>query len=191
MLIGYMRVSTVDQNTNLQLDSLLKYGVDKRNIYEDKISGSKESRIGLDNLMSFVKSGDTLVVWKLDRLGRSLSHLISIVSRLKEMDVTLVSLTENIDTRTPSGNLIFHIFGSLAEFERNLIKERVLAGLEAAKKRGVKGGRPKVLSNEKFKTMRELINNNHSTASVCRTFGVKRSTFYEAVKRSKDSVFGD
>src|ERR671935_1915236 len=132
MLIGYARVSTNEQNLDLQRDALRKAGVAAKDIYTDKITGTKAERPGLEQALSHLRAGDTLVVWRLDRLGRSLKHLIETVTRLEERGVGFKSLTENIDTTTSSGKLIFHIFGALAEFERDLIKERTLAGLAAA-----------------------------------------------------------
>merc|ERR1711879_626407 len=130
MLIGYLRVSTDEQNVNLQKDALLKFGVDERNIFQDKTSGAKDKRIGLNEALKFLKEGDTLVVWKLDRLGRSLAHLISIISSLREKKISFISITEGMDTSSAQGELFFHVFGALAQFERSLIQERVKAGLE-------------------------------------------------------------
>jgi len=183
MLIGYMRVSTEDQTTQLQQDALLKYGVDSRNIFEDTISGSKDKREGLDKALNFLQSGDTLVVWKLDRLGRSLAHLISIINSLKEKDIGFVSTTEGMDTSTASGELFFHIFGALAQFERSLIQERVNAGLKAARAKGRIGGRPRAIDDEKLVIIKKALDNGMSKAVACRTFGVKRSTLIDSLKR--------
>lgn len=186
MLIGYMRISSIDgkrQNTDLQLDALLKYGVDKRNIYEDQASGSKDNRKGLTDALNYLESGDTLVVWKLDRLGRSLSHLVKLINDLKERKIEFCSLTEGINTSTVSGQLQFHIFASLAEFERSLIQERVNAGLESARRRGRRGGRPKVLDQEKLDLIVESLNEGMSKAAVCRNFNVKRSTLIDTLNR--------
>ena len=185
MLIGYMRVSTDSdrQSTDLQRDALISAGIDERNIFEDKASGAKDDRVGLARALEYVKSGDTLVVWKLDRLGRSLQHLIEIVSELKSKDVGFKSLTEGMDTSIPSGELLFHVFGALAQFERSLIKERVNAGLAAARKRGRIGGRPRAIAKEKMEVILEAINNGMSKAAVCRTFEVKRSTLIDTLKR--------
>jgi len=185
MLIGYMRVSTDSdrQSTDLQRDALISAGIDERNIFEDKASGAKDDRVGLARALEYVKSGDTLVVWKLDRLGRSLQHLIEIVSELKSKDVGFKSLTEGMDTSIPSGELLFHVFGALAQFERSLIKERVNAGLAAARKRGRIGGRPRAIEKKKMEVILEAINNGMSKAAVCRTFEVKRSTLIDTLKR--------
>src|SRR5947207_6746977 len=141
MLIGYARVSTQDQTLNLQKDALEKIGCSK--IFTDTISGATTQRLGLDEALAYVREGDTLVVWKLDRLGRSLKHLIETISNLNKRNIGFKSITENIDTKTSGGKLIFHIFGALAEFERDIIRERTNAGLQAARARGWIGGRPK------------------------------------------------
>jgi DNA invertase Pin-like site-specific DNA recombinase len=143
MLIGYARVSTNEQNLDLQRDALLKAGVAAKNIYTDKVTGVKAERPGLAAALSHLRAGDTLIVWRLDRLGRSLKHLIETVTELKNQGVAFKSLTENIDTSTATGTLVFQIFGALAEFERNLITERTIAGLDAARARGRTGGRPR------------------------------------------------
>src|SRR5215212_3338923 len=142
MLIGYARVSTIEQTLDLQRDTLKKAGCEK--LYTDTASGSKAERKGLEQALATVRAGDTLAVWRLDRLGRSLPHLIETVTHLEKEGIGFKSLTENIDTTTSSGKLIFHIFGALAEFERNLIRERTMAGLEAARARGRTGGKPKL-----------------------------------------------
>ncbi|MDD2370123.1 MAG: recombinase family protein [Sulfuricurvum sp.] len=185
MLIGYMRVSTDGdrQSTDLQRDALISAGVDERNIFEDKASGAKDDRVGLAKALEYVKEGDTLVVWKLDRLGRSLPHLIEIISQLKSKGVGFKSLTEGMDTSSPSGELLFHVFGALAQFERSLIQERVNAGLAAAKKRGRIGGRPRAIPQEKMDVILEALSNGMSKAAACRTFEVKRSTLIDALNR--------
>ena len=185
MLIGYMRVSTEDQTTQLQKDALLKYGVDSRNIFEDTISGSKDKREGLDKALDFLQNGDTLVVWKLDRLGRSLAHLINIINSLKEKGIGFVSITEGMDTSTASGELFFHIFGALAQFERSLIQERVNAGLKAAKAKGRIGGRPRAINDEKLIIIKNALDDGMNKAAACRTFGVKRSTLIDSLNRLK------
>lgn len=187
MLIGYMRVSTDSdhQSTDLQLDALISAGIDQRHIFEDKASGAKDDRVGLAQALEYVKAGDTLVVWKLDRLGRSLQHLIEIVNQLKSKGIGFKSLTEGMDTSVPSGELLFHVFGALAQFERSLIKERVNAGLVAAKKRGRIGGRPRAIPQEKMDAILEALNNGMSKAAVCRTFEVKRSTLIDTLARSQ------
>jgi DNA invertase Pin-like site-specific DNA recombinase len=142
MLIGYMRVSSDSdrQSTDLQRDALVAAGVDARHLFEDRASGAKDSRPGLAKALDFVQPGDVLIVWKLDRLGRSLSHLLSIVNTLRERRVAFRSLTEGMDTTTPAGEFLFHVFGALAQYERALTHERVMAGLAAAQRRGRRGG---------------------------------------------------
>jgi len=185
MLVGYMRVSSESdrQSTDLQRDALLAAGVDIRHLFEDRASGAKDDRSGLTNALDFVRPGDVLVVWKLDRLGRSLSHLLSIINTLKEKQVAFRSLTEGMDTTTPSGELLFHVFGALAQYERALIKERVLAGLTAARKRGRIGGRPPAIMGEKLEAIIAALNSGMSKAAVCRNFGVKRTTLIETLTR--------
>jgi DNA invertase Pin-like site-specific DNA recombinase len=185
MLIGYMRVSSDSdrQSTDLQRDALLVAGVDVRHLFEDHASGAKDDRTGLAKALEFVRSGDVLVVWKLDRLGRSLSHLLSIVNTLKDRQVAFRSLTEGMDTTTPSGELLFHVFGALAQYERALIQERVVAGLTAARKRGRIGGRPQAITGEKLDTIIAALDGGMSKAAVCRNFGVKRTTLIETLAR--------
>src|SRR5918999_696805 len=154
MLIGYARVSTQEQTLNLQKDALEQAGCNK--IFTDTASGAKTERIGLDEALAYVRNGDTLVVWRLDRLGRSLPHLIDTMTNLEERGIGFKSLTENIDTSTSGGKLIFHIFGVLAEFERNLIRERTSAGLTAARARGKTGGRPTALTARQLSIAKAL-----------------------------------
>jgi DNA invertase Pin-like site-specific DNA recombinase len=185
MLIGYMRVSSDSdrQNTDLQRDALLAAGVDARHLHEDRASGAKDDRSGLVRALEFVRPGDVLVVWKLDRLGRSLSHLLSIVNLLKERQVAFRSLTEGMDTTTASGELLFHVFGALAQYERALIQERVIAGLAAAKRRGRIGGRPQAITGEKLEAIVVALNGGMSKSAVCRSFEVKRTTLIETLAR--------
>jgi DNA invertase Pin-like site-specific DNA recombinase len=189
MLIGYMRVSSDNdrQSTDLQKDALINAGVDPRHLFEDKVSGAKNERSGLKKVLEFLNPGDTLIVWKLDRLGRSLSHLIEIVNMLKKKGIGFRSLTEGIDTSTASGELFFHIFGSLAQYERALIRERVNAGLQAARRRGKIGGRPRAISKEKLEAIVEALKNGMSKAAACRAFGVKRSTLIDSLERIKSA----
>ena len=185
MLVGYMRVSSDSdrQNTDLQRDALLAAGVDARNLYEDRASGAKDDRVGLAEVLAFVRPGDVLVVWKLDRLGRSISHLLEIVNTLKNRQVSFRSLTEGMDTTTASGELLFHVFGALAQYERALIQERVVAGLSAAKRRGRIGGRPKAIVGEKLDAIVVALNAGMSKAAVCRNFSVKRTTLIDTLAR--------
>jgi DNA invertase Pin-like site-specific DNA recombinase len=167
----------------LQRDALLAAGVDPRHLFEDHASGAKDDRTGLADALSFVRPGDVLVVWKLDRLGRSLSHLLAIVNKFKDMQVAFRSLTEGIDTTTASGELLFHIFGALAQYERSLIQERVVAGLIAAKRRGRVGGRPAAITGEKLETIIAALEDGMSKAAVCRNFDVKRTTLIDTLTR--------
>jgi DNA invertase Pin-like site-specific DNA recombinase len=181
MLIGYARVSTQDQTLNLQQDALEKAGCTK--IFTDTASGAKQERKGLEDALSYVRAGDTLVVWRLDRLGRSLKDLIEKLTELHNRNIGFKSLTENIDTTTPGGKLIFHIFGALAEFERDLIKERTNAGLQAARGRGRKGGRPQVLTEKKVAIARALYADKHNTINdICNTLNIGRTTLYRYLK---------
>src|SRR6202162_4488512 len=168
MLIGYARVSTSDQTLNLQQDALEKIGCSK--IFTDIISGSTTERSGLDEALEYVREGDSLVVWRLDRLGRSLKHLIETITNLNNRKIGFKSITENIDTTTSGGKLIFHIFGALAEFERDIIRERTQAGLQAARARGRLGGRPKALNQKKQLIAQALYNDKSNTiADICKT----------------------
>ena len=180
MLIGYARVSTHDQTLTLQQDALEKAGCTK--IFTDTASGAKTERKGLDDALTYVRKGDTLVVWRLDRLGRSLPHLIATMTALEDRGIGFKSLTENIDTTTSGGKLIFHIFGALAEFERNLIRERTQAGLVAARARGKKGGRPKALTEKQLGVALDLYEKRHPIAEICRTLKVSKATLYRAIK---------
>lgn len=185
MLIGYMRVSSDSdrQTTDLQKDSLLKAGIDERHLFEDRMSGAKDNRPGLNKALEFLKKGDVLVVWKLDRLGRSLPHPVKIIEELRDKGIGFKSLTENMDTTTPQGELFFHMFGALAQYERSLARERIMAGLEAAQKRGRKGGRPRALSQEKIEIILSMLKDGASKAQICRTFSIPRSTLYDALDR--------
>ena len=185
MLVGYMRVSSDSdrQGTDLQRDALLATGIDARHLFEDHASGAKDDRMGLAQALEFVRPGDVLVVWKLDRLGRSLSHLLAIVTSLKDKQVAFRSLTEGMDTTTASGELLFHVFGALAQYERALIQERVVAGLAAARRRGRIGGRPQAIIGEKLDAVVAALAGGMSKAAVCRNFGVKRTTLIETLAR--------
>jgi DNA invertase Pin-like site-specific DNA recombinase len=182
MLIGYARVSTIDQNTDLQTDALKIAGCQK--IFIDKISGVKSDRPELNKLKEQLREGDTLVVWRLDRLGRSLRDLIDWMNYLEKEKVTLKSLQESIDTGNPTGKLIFHIFGALSEFERNLIVERTNAGLKAARARGIKGGRKPKLDAAKQKTAQTMYDSrNHTIKEICETLKITKPTLYKYLKR--------
>jgi DNA invertase Pin-like site-specific DNA recombinase len=180
-LIGYARVSSRDQDLSLQLDALTEVGCSK--IFEEKASGAIDDRPELARMLEHLRPGDTVVVWRLDRLGRSLKHLIEVVGELETRDVRFRSLTEGLDSSSAAGKLVFHLFGALAEFERQLIRERTCAGLEAARARGRKGGRPRKLSAEQIEVARSMYNSKrHSLATIAKTVGVSRSTVYRALK---------
>ena len=185
MLVGYMRVSTDGdrQVLDLQRDALIAAGVDERHLFEDRISGRRTDRAGLAKALAFAKPGDCLVVWKLDRLGRSLPHLLMTVTGLKERGIAFRSLTEQMDTTTPQGELLFHVFGALAQFERSLTQERVRAGLAAARRRGRRGGRPIMIDAEKLATITGALEAGATKAAVCRSFGIKRSTLVDSLAR--------
>jgi DNA invertase Pin-like site-specific DNA recombinase len=186
MLIGYARVSTQDQNLSLQQDALKKAGCQK--IFSDKASGSSDTRPGLEKALEVLRAGDTLVVWKLDRLGRSLSHLVEFVNDLKDKRVGFRSLQENIDTTSGVGKLVFHIFASLAEFERDLIRERTLAGLASARARGRLGGRPQALNEKKRVLARSMYRNKDiPVREICATLGIGKTTFYRYIKSSRNN----
>lgn len=184
MLVGYARVSTQEQTLDLQLDALRKAGCDR--IFTDTISGAKQERKGLNEALEFMRAGDTIVVWRLDRLGRSLKHLIETVTALADRRVGFKSLTEQIDTTTSGGKLIFHVFGALAEFERDLIKERTQAGLQAARSRGRQGGRPRRLDEKKIKMLQTLYaDKSNSVEEILTTLGISKSTLYRHVGRKE------
>jgi len=186
MLVGYMRVSSTDerQSVDLQRDALIAAGVDDRHLHVDKASGARDNRPGLKACLADLRRGDCLVVWKLDRLGRSLPHLLSIIEDLRKNGVAFRSLTEQMDTATPQGELLFSVFGALAQYERALIKERVIAGLEAAKRRGRRGGRPVTIDSEKLEQITAALEGGASKASVCRTFKIPRSTLIDTLHRA-------
>lgn len=181
MFIGYARISTQDQNLELQRDALAASGCEK--IFTDIASGSATDRNGLIEAIGHLRSGDTLVVWRLDRLGRSLKHLIETVTALHAQSIGFKSLQESIDTTTSGGKLVFHLFASLAEFERGIIQERTRAGLVAARSRGRHGGRPVVMDEKKIAMARHMrADQATSVTEICRALGVSRATFYRRVQ---------
>ena len=186
MLIGYARVSTSGQNLSMQIDALKAAGCDQ--IYTDKQSGVLSSRPGLDKALCSLKSGDVLVVYKLDRASRSLHDLINLVTQLGAKDIGFQSLTESLDTKSPGGKLIFHIFSALAEFERELIISRTAAGLAAAKARGVRGGRPSSLTSSQAAAARKLLKEpGVKIRDVCSAFKVSRATLYRHLSQDKET----
>jgi DNA invertase Pin-like site-specific DNA recombinase len=180
MKVGYARVSTRDQDAAMQAEALGAAGCEK--IFEETASGAQKDRPQLSKVIEFLRKGDVLVVWKLDRLARSLKQLIETVEELESRGIGFVSLTESIDTTTPGGRLIFHVFGALAEFERELIRERTNAGLKSAKARGARLGRPKALTGDALGVARALLKSGDMTAAqVAAHVGVSRATLYRAV----------
>lgn len=185
-LIGYARVSTVEQDTALQTDALREAGCER--IFNDTVSGAKSERPGLTAALEFLRDGDVLVVWRLDRLGRSLPHLIEVVSTLEECGVGFRSLTEAIDTTTPGGRLIFHVFGALGQFERDLIRDRTKAGLAAAAARGRKGGRKPVVTDDKLRRAREHLANGLNVREAAARIKVSKTALYDALKASHSNA---
>lgn len=186
-LLGYARVSTTDQDASLQIDAL--NAADCYRVFVDTMSGSLQHRPELDKLLDQLRPGDTLVVWRLDRLGRSIRHLIDQLHGLAERGIGFRSLQETIDTTSPGGRLVFHVFAALAEFERDLIKERTNAGLAAARARGRTGGRPSRLSADQVRTARRLYEQQDMTvAQIGDVLGVSRTTIYRAIARHTEPV---
>ena len=176
MLIGYARVSTQYQNLDLQIEALTK--ADCKKIFEDKISGSRAERPGLADLLEMLREGDTLVVWKLDRLGRSVKNLVDLVGELHKRGVQFKSLTDAIDTGTPSGRFFFHVMASLAEMERELTIERTRAGLEVARQLGRKGGRKRLMTDSKIESAKKLLANGVPPRDVAKNLSVSVPTLY-------------
>ncbi len=184
MLIGYARVSTQDQNLNLQIDALTKAGCEK--VFEDKVSGTRAERPGLTKALELMRTGDTLVVWKLDRLGRSVKHLVDLVAGLQKQGIQFKSLTDAIDTGTPSGRLFFHVMASLAEMERELTVERTRAGLEMARQLGRKGGRKRLMTDSKILSAKKLLANGVPPRDVAKNLGVSVPTLYRWIPASNN-----
>ena len=183
MRIGYARVSTGLQNLDLQKDSLHSFGCDK--IFVDQVSGSKSKRAGLESALEFLREGDTLVVWRLDRLGRNMEDLISIVNRLNDRKICFYSLQENItmDKSSSTGQLMFHLFAAFAEFERNLILERTTAGRVAARARGRVGGRPEKLKKDDVKLIKTLADNAIPIKNIAENLNISRTTVYRYLNK--------
>jgi DNA invertase Pin-like site-specific DNA recombinase len=184
-LVGYARVSTDDQDLTLQMDSLVGLGVNQDDIFTDKVSGAKTERPGLGACLAKLQQGDTLVVWRLDRLGRSMHHLVELIEELRNRGIGFRSVSDGlIDTTSPSGELIFHIFSALAQFERRLVQERTKAGLASARARGRLGGRPPIdLDEAKVRAARKL-HDDHTLNidDICNTLHISRSTYYRYVR---------
>ena len=186
MKIGYARVSTDDQILDLQKDALQASGCDE--VYEEHASGKSRERPVLENCLRALRPGDTLCVWRLDRLGRSLSDLVDIINVLDQKGIAFVSITENIETGTPAGKLVFHVFAALAEFERNLIRERTSAGLKSARARGRVGGRPSKVTKKEVQMILALMRDpSQKPPDIALRFGIHRSTLYRIAKQNKNS----
>jgi len=182
MKVGYTRISTLDQNQDLQLDALKNAGCEK--FFSDKASGAKSDRPGLNEALGFLRSGDCLVVWKLDRLGRNLKHLIEVVEDLKSKKIGFVSLQDGFDTTTSGGKFVFQIFGAMAEFERDIIRERTRAGLDAARARGRTGGRKEKLNATQIAALKTMYESKkHSLGEICSTFGITKPTIYRYLEK--------
>ena len=182
MLIGYARVSTQDQNLDFQIDALTKAGCHR--LFDDKMSGSRAERPGLAKALDMLREGDTLVVWKLDRLGRSVKNLVDLVGQLHKRNVQFKSLTDAIDTGTPSGRFFFHVMASLAEMERELIVERTRAGLDVARQLGRKGGRKPKMTDSKIESAKKLLASGVPPKDVAKNLGVSVPTLYRWVPAS-------
>lgn len=186
MNIGYQRVSTSDQSVDLQSDALTQAGCER--IFTDYASGAKAERPGLTEALTFCRPGDTLVIWKLDRLGRSLRNLIEVVADLEAKGIGLRSLTESIDTTTPGGKLIFHIFGALGQLELDIVRERTIAGLRASRARGKCGGRKQLLTGKKLELAQRLRGDrNMPVAEACRILGCSKATFYRSTSNNESA----
>ena len=187
MRIGYARVSTDDQNTSLQIDELKNASCDQ--VFQEKVSGKSKDRPELDICLKVLREGDTLVVWRLDRLGRSLEHLVQIIRELEDRKISFQSLTENIDTKPAGGRLIFHIFAALSEFERNLIRERTIAGLKAARARGRVGGRKAKLTSSDIRKAAAMLSDPLVTKTeVAKHFSISRVTLNSALLREGSAL---
>ena len=186
MIFGYARVSTQDQHLDLQIDALNKYRVER--IFQEKMTGSKKDRPQLEEMLKYVRPGDTIVVWKLDRIGRSMRHLMELVDHFKANDIHFVSLHENIDTSTPTGKLMFNIMASLAEFERDMIAERTRSGLESARARGRKGGRPSKASNKVKMALKMYDSKDYSLPQITEATGVSKTSLYRYIRERNQKL---
>ncbi|KMJ93083.1 recombinase family protein [Clostridium botulinum C] len=187
MKFGYARVSTTHQNLDLQIDELNKYNCDE--IITDKISGAKVKREGLDNLLLKLRKGDTLIVWKLDRLGRTMKQLVDLMEYFNKNNIQFISIKDGIDTATTVGRFMFHVLGAVAEMEREVINERRIKGVESAKARGREGGRKKAHDSEKIKTALKMVSDGYSKKEICDSLGIARTTLYRYIKEyEKDKL---
>ncbi len=183
MKFGYARVSTHEQSLDLQIDALKQYGVDR--IFQEKLTGTRNHRPELDELLKYVRPGDTVIVWKLDRIGRNMKHLIELVEGFKKKGISFVSIKENIDTTSTTGKLIFNIFASLAEFERDIIVERTKAGLDAARARGRKGGRPKKQKGKIEMAIKMYVSKQYTINQITEATGISKTTLYRYLEEQK------
>lgn len=186
MLVGYARVSTVDENLDLQLTALKEMGCEK--LYQDQISGTKTNRPGLDMALEVLRKNDTLVVWRLDRLGRSVKGLIDLVHQLHQNEIHFKSITDNLDTSTPAGPFFFHMMASLAQMEHALMAERTKAGLAAAKAKGRVGGRKRKMTQSKIESAKQLLANGSLPKDVAQSLGVSVPTLYRWVPASNHLI---
>jgi Site-specific recombinases, DNA invertase Pin homologs len=186
MIYGYARVSTKDQNLNLQLDALTKYGVDE--IYEEKASTRKADRVVLNELISHLRAGDTLVVWKLDRLGRTVSQLISLAEHFETKGITFVSLQDQFDTSSAVGRAVFHILCVMAQMERDIIKERTMAGLESARQRGVKSGKKPTAKKTVDTALKMYYSYEFSIDDILKATGISKATLYKYIREHKNEM---
>lgn len=187
MRFGYARVSTQDQNLQMQIDELKKAGVEEQHIYKEKITGTRKDRPQLEELLKVLREGDTLIVWKLDRIGRSMKNLIELIEEFNEREVNFVSLHENIDTTSATGKLVFRIFASLAEFERDMISERTKAGLESARARGKKGGRPSKKNEKVELALKMYKSKEYSISQITEATGLSKTTLYRYIEKEQVS----
>lgn len=183
MLVGYARVSTVDQNLDLQLSALREVGCEK--LYQDQISGTKTNRPGLSMAIEVLRKNDTLVVWKLDRLGRTVKGLIDLVNQLHQKEIHFKSITDNVDTSTPAGRFFFHVMASLAQMERELLAERTKAGLAAAKSKGRIGGRKRKMTESKIESAKQLLSSGTLPKDVAQNLGISVPTLYRWIPASR------
>lgn len=181
-IFGYSRISTSDQTADLQIDALKMMGCER--IFSDTMSGATTQRPGLDSCLDHLRPGDTLCVWKIDRIGRSLPHLLEILNAFHHQEIEFVSLTEGIDTRTPAGRMVFSIMGALAEYERAIIRERVRSGLEAARRRGRVGGRRKVVTSSKSEAILAMKNQGLPVDEICSALGISKSSYFRHQRES-------
>ncbi len=188
MIFGYARVSTHDQNLDLQIDALKQYGVDQ--IFQEKMTGTRRERPQLDEMLKYLRKGDTVVVWKLDRIGRSTKHLVDLINEFGEKGINFVSLKDGIDTSTATGKLVFTIFAGLAEFERDMISERTKAGLESARARGRNGGRPRKDEDKVKLALKMYDSKQYSITEITKATGVSKTTLYRYIKKRNNANGG-